>query len=94
MLVRRHPPTFAVSGRLPDAVGAEPTHVLPSQDDSQLPARQNPPTFAISRGRALAGGEVQPPLWLEGPANPISSTFHQRIPYALERPQGLPIDAF
>jgi hypothetical protein len=42
----------------------------------------------------LTGWEVQPPLGLEVPANPLSSTFHQGIPYARERPHGLPIDVF
>jgi hypothetical protein len=67
---------------------------LPSQDDSQVPLWRNPPAFAASRRKALTGWEVQPPLGPEVPANPLSSTFPQRIPYALERPQGLPIDAF
>jgi hypothetical protein len=52
-----------------------------------------PPTFAISGRHALAGWEVQPPLWLESPADPDGSTIPERIPYALESPQRLAVDA-
>jgi hypothetical protein len=102
---------LAISGRLPSAIGPQPTRVghlrttpkcnwapthprWPSQDDSQVQLGPNPPAFAISRRHALAGWGVQPPLWLERPADLFRSTRHQRIPYALERPQGLAIDTF
>jgi hypothetical protein len=64
---------------------------LPSQDDSHVQLVRNPSAFAVSRRHALAGWEVQSPLWLERPAYSLSSAFHQRVPYALERPQGLAI---
>jgi hypothetical protein len=53
-----------------------------------------PPHLPSPGDTRLAGWEVPAPLWLEGPANPLSSAFHQRVPYALERPQGLSIYVF
>jgi hypothetical protein len=43
---------------------------------------------------ALAGGKVQTPLWLEGPANSDGATLEQRISYAFQRPQWLLVDTF
>ena len=52
-----------------------------------------PTTSAISRRHTSARGEVQAPLGLESPADPFGPTFQQRIPYSLESPQRLAVDA-
>jgi hypothetical protein len=66
---------------------------LLSQDGSRVLMGLKHPTFAVSRG-ALAGWEVQPPLWLEGPTDPDGPTIQERIPNALQGPQRLAVDAF